>query len=67
MKALTRTRKVGGSLVVTLPNEIVKSETLEENELIELEIKKHKRSFFGALKGIGPFTKKDKLRGQLEE
>lgn len=67
MKALTRTRSAGGSLIVTIPSEIVKSENLRENELIEVEVRKPKKDFFGALKGVGPFTKEDELKGQLEE
>jgi len=67
MKSLTRTRAVGGSLIVTIPIEIVKSEMLREDELVEVEVKRPKKDFFGALKGIGPFTKEDKFKGQLEE
>jgi len=67
MKILTRTRSVGGSLMVTIPKEIVKEELLIEGELVELEVEKVKKDFFGSLKGIGPFTKQDELKGQLEE
>ncbi|MBS3080780.1 AbrB/MazE/SpoVT family DNA-binding domain-containing protein [Candidatus Pacearchaeota archaeon] len=67
MKTLTRTRIVGGSLVVTIPKEIVKEESLQEGELVEIEVSKVKKDFFGVLKGIGHFTKEDKFRGQLEE
>ena len=31
------------------------------DELIEIEVKKIKKSYFGALKGIGPFTHEDML------
>ena len=31
------------------------------------KVKKSKKSFFGSVKGIKDFTKKDKLIGQLEE
>ena len=65
MKSLTRTRSVGGSLIVTIPREIVKEEMLEEDELIEIEVKKHKKDFFGVLKGIGKFTEKDRMRDRL--
>lgn len=67
MKALTRTRVIGGSLVVTIPKEIVKEESIQEGELVEIELAKIKKDFFGALKGIGPFTEEDKLKEQLEE
>ena len=67
MKTLTRTRCLGGSLIVTIPKEIVREEMLQKDEVVEIEIKKHKKDFFGALKGIGSFTEKDRLKGQLEE
>ena len=66
LKSLVRTRKVGGSLVVTIPIEIVKEEQLEEGELVEVAVKKSRKSYFGALKGIGSFTKEDQAVGQLD-
>lgn len=61
MKTLTRTRAIGGSLVVTIPKEIVKAESLSENELVEIEVEKVKKSGFGLLKGMRSFTKEDEL------
>jgi len=61
MKSLTRTRAIGGSLVVTIPSEIVKEKALRENELVEVEVTKPRKDFFGALKGIGKFTEDDRL------
>lgn len=60
MKTITRTRSVGGSLIVTIPKEIVKEESLREGELVEIELEKVRKSGFGALKGIGRFTDKDR-------
>ena len=65
MKTITKTRTIGGSLVITIPSNIVKNERLKENEVIEIEIKKLKKDYFGALKGLGSFTKEDELKGQL--
>ena len=67
MKTLTRTRAIGGSLVVTIPKEIVKEKSLDEGQLVEIDIEKVKKDFFGALRGVGPFTQEDELKGQLEE
>jgi len=39
MKSLSRTRTIGGSLVVTIPVEIVKGEGLKEGEFVEVEVK----------------------------
>ena len=67
MKSLTKTRCVGGSLIVTIPSEIVRGEMLKEDEIVEVEVKKVKRDYFGALKGIGSFNEEDESNGQFEE
>ena len=61
MEALTKTRKIGGSLVVTIPKTIVEEEGLKEGQTIKIDVKRIKKDFFGAFKGIGPFTKEDEL------
>ena len=67
MEAISKTRKIGGSLMVTVPKGIVEEEGLGEDQAVMIEIKKIPRSGFGLFKGIGPFSKSDKFRGQLEE
>lgn len=67
MKTLTRTRAIGGSLIVTIPKEIVREENIREGELVEVEVEKVKKSGFGLLRGMRPFTEEDELKGQLEE
>ena len=62
MKTLTRTRAIGGSLLVTIPKEIVKEEGLRAGDLVEIDVNKPSRSFFGAAKGVGSFTKEDELK-----
>ncbi len=61
MKAYSTARAVGGSLVVTIPKEIVRQESIRAGELLELDVARVERSFFGAARGIGPFTKRDEL------
>ena len=61
-ECLAKTRKVGGSLVVTLPKELVESEKIKEGEIIEISVKKLRKKGFGVLKGIGPFTAEDELK-----
>lgn len=67
MESLTTTRKIGGSLVVTLPKTVVEEEGLTENQIVKIAVTKLKKSGFGLFKGISPFTEKDKFKGQLEE
>jgi len=65
LKSLARTRRIGGSLVVTIPRELVKEEQLEENQVIEITVKKPRKDYFGALKGIGSFTRKDRMEDRF--
>ncbi len=64
MKNIARTRRVGGSLVVTIPKEVVKEEGIMEGEAVLLEVGKLKKSGFGALKGMRAFRKEDELTEQ---
>ena len=61
-KCLTKTRKVGGSIVVTLPKELVETQKIKANQYLEITVKKCRIDGFGALKGIGPFTAEDELK-----
>ena len=60
--ALARVRKVGGSLVVTIPREVAEEEGVKPGELVNIEIRKKKKSYFGAARGIGPFTSADEMK-----
>ena len=62
LKTLARTRRIGGSLVVTIPIEVVKEEQLEENELVEISVKKPRKSYFGILKGMRSYTREDRMK-----
>ena len=61
MEVLTKLRKVGGSIMATVPKEVLEYESLKEGELIKLEVKKIKKSGFGIFKGMRSFTKKDEF------
>jgi antitoxin component of MazEF toxin-antitoxin module len=63
---LTKTRKVGGSLVVTLPKELVENQNIKENQCIEITVKKCRKNGFGIFKGMSSFTAEDEMKGQLE-
>ena len=60
--ALARVRKVGGSLVVTIPREVAEEEGVKAGEIVNLEIHKTRKSFFGSARGIGPFTVDDEMK-----
>lgn len=60
-ESIVRARKLGGSLVVTIPKEVAIHEGIIEGEALSIKIKKVRKDWFGALKGVGPFTKEDEL------
>jgi len=59
---LAKTRKVGGSIVVTLPKELVETQKIKENEIVEITVKKCRKDGFGLLKGMNAFTVEDELK-----
>ncbi len=59
---LAKTRKVGGSIVVTLPSELVKTQKIKENQYVEIVVKKCRKSGFGAFKKMTSFTAEDELK-----
>ena len=61
-ECLAKTRKVGGSLVVTLPKELVETEKIKEGEIVKIRVKKLRKEGFGILKGMAPFTVEDELK-----
>ncbi len=61
MEVLTKTRKLGGSLIATIPKDAVKELGIKENEQIALEIKKPRKSFFGIIPGLKSFTEEDRF------
>lgn len=60
MESITRLRKVGGSIMATIPKEIVDVDGFEPGERVRIRVEKLKKSFFGIAKGIGSLTKEDK-------
>ncbi len=65
LKTLAKTRRIGGSIVVTIPANIVQNEQIQEDEVVELEVRKLRKNYFGALKGIGSFKKEDRMEDRI--
>jgi len=61
METISKVRAVGGSLMVTIPKEIVREESLQDGQLVKINVKKIRKSGFGLLKGMRAFTKEDKF------
>ena len=59
MESVTKLRKVGGSIVATVPKKIIELEGLVPGQTVKITVEKIKKSGFGSMKGIGPFTEED--------
>ena len=60
-RALVRTRKIGGSIVVTIPKEVADQEQIREDELIEVEVRKPRGDWFGAFPQLEIFSREEEL------
>lgn len=67
METISKVKTVGGSLMVRIPKDLAKLESLQDGQLVKIEIKKIKKSGFGTLRGMRSFTREDKFLGQLEK
>jgi antitoxin component of MazEF toxin-antitoxin module len=59
--SVTKTRRVGGSLVVTIPKKLIDSRKIKEGELVEISVKKVKIDGFGAFRKLKSFRTEDEL------
>jgi len=60
-RAVIRAKRIGGSIMVRLPKEVVVQEDIHEEDMVEVDVRKARKSWFGATPGIGPFTHEDEL------
>lgn len=60
-KVVAEAKKIGGSLMVRIPAEAASAEGIQQGDLLEIQIKKVRKSWFGAYPGIGPMTREDEL------
>lgn len=60
-KTVVKTRKVGGSIMVRIPKDVVEQENIREGELVELEVRKARKDWFGAFPRLKPFSREEEL------
>lgn len=63
---IQQAKRVGGSLMVRIPADIVSKEGIREGEDVEIEVRKVKKSYFGAFPKVGPFRKEDRARSKYD-
>lgn len=51
MKAVVKAKKIGGSIMVRIPKEIAEAESIAAGNLVEIDVSRPRKDFFGALKG----------------
>ncbi len=59
-QVVAKAKRVGGSIMVTLPKQVVDLLGVVEGDAVELNVQLPRRSFLGALRGIGAFTEEDR-------
>ena len=65
MDAMVKTRKLGGSLFVRIPKEVADKEGIKEGTLVKLEVKKARKSWFGAFPELKPMTREEEFDEQI--
>ena len=66
MEVVAKTRKVGGSLMISIPKAVVEKEDLKSDQLVKVRIEPVLKSGFGIVRDLPSFKKSDRFRGQLE-
>lgn len=66
-ETMVKTRRLGGSLFVRIPKKIADKEGIIAGEMITIKVTKKKKDWFGALKGVGPFTKEDEFDEKVRD
>ncbi len=66
-ETIQRAKRIGGSLMVRIPKDIVELEAIHEGESVQLEIKKMRKDWFGAFPGLKPWNKAvDRMKSKHE-
>ncbi len=55
-KIVTRARKVGGSLILTIPKDVRHSMGIKEDQLVEIDLTSPRVDFYGAIPKINPYN-----------
>ncbi|MBI1973333.1 hypothetical protein HYS54_00825 [Candidatus Micrarchaeota archaeon] len=61
MDAIVRAKQVGGSILVTVPKQIVDEERIQAGELIRIDVERLKKDWFGSLRKLKPFRREEEL------
>lgn len=65
-KTVQYAKRVGGSLMVRIPKEIVDLQKIKAGEPVEVDIHKMKQDWFGAFPNLSRFKKEDRFVSKYE-
>jgi antitoxin component of MazEF toxin-antitoxin module len=60
-RVAVKTRKIGGSIVVRIPKEVVEKEGITEGAFVEIDVRKPKDDWFGAFPALRKFPRAEEL------
>lgn len=67
METIQRAKKIGGSLMVRIPKDIVDTEQILPGENVVIDIRKVRKDWFGAFPWLKPFNKEtDRAHSKYE-
>jgi len=58
---MVKARRIEGSIVVRIPKELVDEEQISEGKLVEVEVRKATRDWFGAFPSLKAFSREEEL------
>jgi hypothetical protein len=58
-ETIQRAKKIGGSLMVRIPKDIVAMENIQPGEAVRVDFEKLRKDWFGAFPGLKPFKKEE--------
>ena len=47
---------------MTIPKEVAEEEGVRPGEIVNIEVRKTRKSYFGIARGVGPFKKADEMK-----
>jgi antitoxin component of MazEF toxin-antitoxin module len=65
-ETIQQTKKIGGSLMVRIPKELVTLQGIREGEYVQISVQKMRKDHFGTIPKLIPFTKEDRLHSKHE-
>lgn len=65
-ETIQQTKRIGGSLMVRIPKDIVALVGIREGEYVKVGLEKLRKDYFGTAHNLTAFTKEDRMRSKHE-